>query len=468
MIDPSESHPTDPRAVSNVPCSLSAQAAVLGLAMNYPDAALEELRVTLRPEHFYPSGGSHALLWQVLCAMADEREVIDLITVTHKADLLGHMDRIGGPGVISELYCSYSVQENLDAYIRILHDKYLLRSMREIGRCMAQDAVLPDAAGALQLDTWHAALTELFTGGAKKGTWRSFHDGVEEAFEIIDAAHKHRGRTSGIDTGFFDLNRMCDGLKPGQVIVVAGRPGMGKTAFGMNIAENVARGGHPVGVFSVEMTFSELSVRMVCSACGINLQRIRDGFLSHSDLDALGAKALELSNLPIWIDPSSPLTIADFRVRARELVARRGAKLLVVDYIQLMSGIGRRGQDNRALEVTEISVGIKQIAKELGVPVIVLAQLNRKVEDRRGNRPMMSDLKESGSIEQDADMVLLLYREEYYKKTDENEGIVDVIVAKQRNGPTGDFRLRFDAPTTRFSNLTDRQYSNNEEHRQHH
>lgn len=456
-----------------IPASEDAQAAVLGIAMADPVTTLEELRQTLTSEHFNPMGGSDSLLWDTIVEMAESRLPIDLLTVTEHARASQRIEFIGGPGRISEVFTAYASPEHIGHYVKILHEKYVLRKMREFGIRMTQRALEPGATAAVVLDEFHALLTGLLTGVAKKDAWKHIREGVIDALEVFDNAMSHRGRTTGLDTGFFDLNRMTDGLKPGQVIVVAGRPGMGKTAFGMNVAENIARTGAGVGIFSVEMTFTELAIRMVCSACGVDMQRVRDGFFSHADLANIHGQAMAMGNLPIWIDPSSPLTIADFRARARNLVARHGVKLLVIDYIQLMNGIGKRGMDNRALEVSEISVGIKQMAKELSVPVIVLAQLNRKVEDRRGNRPMLSDLKESGSIEQDADMVLLLYRPDYYKKDSEDkepgedDGKVEVIMGKQRNGPTGSFWLRFEGKTTRFSNLTDRQYSNNEEHRQH-
>jgi replicative DNA helicase len=283
----------------------------------------------------------------------------------------------------------------------------------------------------------------------------SMKDQVMEAIESIEKLYERRGGITGISTGFVEFDRITNGLHPAEMIVIAARPSMGKTALAMNIAEHVAvHEKLPVAVFSLEMSAQQLVQRLLCSRARVNLQKVRDGFLAERDFPSLTAAASRLAEAKIFIDDTAGLTILELRAKARRLKAKEDIQLIVVDYLQLLRSMTRRAQDNRQLEISEISAGIKGLAKELKVPIIVLAQLNRQPEARTGGKPRLSDLRESGSIEQDADLVGLLVRPELYEDDEETraekEGEAELIIAKQRNGPVGEIRLTFLKEFTRF------------------
>jgi replicative DNA helicase len=280
-----------------------------------------------------------------------------------------------------------------------------------------------------------------------------------QAIEQIEKVYENRGSVTGLPTGFTEFDQMTSGLHQAEMIVIAARPSMGKTALAMNIAEHVALvEGKPVAVFSLEMSSQQLVQRLLCSRAKVNLQRVRNGFLSERDFPSLTAAASRLAAAKLFIDDSPGLSIAELRAKARRLVASHQVQLLVIDYLQLLRSTSRRAQDNRQIEISEISGGIKSLAKELNIPIIVIAQLNRQPDARakEGGRPRLSDLRESGSIEQDADVVGLLVRPEYYETDEEAKqekaGEAELIIAKQRNGPTGDVPLTFLKEYTRFEN----------------
>ena len=287
----------------------------------------------------------------------------------------------------------------------------------------------------------------------------STKDLVMQAIEQIEKVYENRGSVTGLSTGFTEFDHMTSGLHQAEMIVIAARPSMGKTALAMNIAEHVALvEGKPVAVFSLEMSSQQLVQRLLCSRAKVNLQRVRNGFLSERDFPSLTAVASRLATAKLFIDDSPGLSIAELRAKARRLVASHQVQLLVIDYLQLLRSTSRRAQDNRQIEISEISAGIKSLAKELNIPIIVIAQLNRQPDARakEGGRPRLSDLRESGSIEQDADVVGLLVRSEYYETDEEAKqekaGQAELIIAKQRNGPTGDVPLTFLKEYTRFEN----------------
>jgi replicative DNA helicase len=293
------------------------------------------------------------------------------------------------------------------------------------------------------------------TGSNSQIDMRATKEIVMDAIEEIEQLYANRGAISGLPTGFIELDRMTSGLHPAEMIVIAARPSMGKTAFAMNIAEHVAlHVGKAVAVFSLEMSSPQLVQRMLCSRGKINLQKIRNGFLSERDFPALTTVAAKLAESPLFIDDTAGLSISELRAKARRLKSQHDIQLIVIDYLQLLRGSSRRSQDNRQLEISEISAGIKALAKELYIPIIVIAQLNRQPELRGNGTPRLSDLRESGSIEQDADVVGLLVRAEYYE-TDEDAkqevaGEAELIIAKQRNGPVGEVPLVFLKEFTRF------------------
>src|SRR5947199_7663687 len=288
-----------------------------------------------------------------------------------------------------------------------------------------------------------------------KGQMLSMKDHAMQAIETIEKLYERKGGITGISSGFIELDRMTSGLHGSEMIVIAARPSMGKTALAMNIAEHVAINEKlPVGVFSLEMSSQQLVQRLLCSRARVNLHRVRDGFLGERDFPSLTAAASKLAEAQIYIDDSASLSILELRATARRLKAQKDIKLIVVDYLQLLRSTTRRAQDNRQLEISEISSGLKGLAKELKVPVLVLAQLNRQPEARTGGKPRLSDLRESGSIEQDADLVGLLVRPEIYEEDEdaraEKAGEAELIIAKQRNGPVGEISLTFLKEFTRF------------------
>ncbi len=288
-----------------------------------------------------------------------------------------------------------------------------------------------------------------------KGQMLSMKDQVMEAIESIEKLYERKGGITGISTGFVEFDRMTSGMHAAEMIVIAARPSMGKTAMAMNIAEHVAINEKlPVGVFSLEMSSQQLVQRLLCSRARVNLQKVRDGFLGERDFPSLTAAASKLAEAKIFIDDSASLTILELRAKARRLKAQQNVQLIIVDYLQLLRSTSRRAQDNRQLEISEISAGLKGLAKELKIPLIVVAQLNRQPEARSGGKPRLSDLRESGSIEQDADLVGLLVRPEIYEEDEEaraeKAGEAEFILAKQRNGPVGEIPLTFLKEFTRF------------------
>ena len=288
-----------------------------------------------------------------------------------------------------------------------------------------------------------------------KGQMLSMKDQVMEAIESIEKLYERKGGITGISTGFVEFDRMTSGMHAAEMIVIAARPSMGKTALAMNIAEHVAiQEKLPVGVFSLEMSSQQLVQRLLCSRARVNLQKVRDGFLGERDFPSLTAAASKLAEAKIFIDDSPSLAILELRAKARRLKAQQDVQLIIVDYLQLLRSPSRRGQDNRQLEISEISAGLKALAKELKIPLIVVAQLNRQPEARTGGKPRLSDLRESGSIEQDADLVALLVRPEIYEEDEEaraeKAGEAELIIAKQRNGPVGEIPLTFLKEFTRF------------------
>jgi replicative DNA helicase len=273
-----------------------------------------------------------------------------------------------------------------------------------------------------------------------------------EIFRIIEDRYRNKGKLSGVPTGFADLDRLCCGLQPGDLVIVAGRPAMGKTSFGLTVAHQAALyNGVPAAIFSLEMSKAQLVQRILCAEAMVNMQNVRSGNLAEPDWNRLAEAAARLARIPLFIDDSAGLSVRQVRAKARRLKAEKGLGLVVIDYLQLMQGSSRT--ENRQQEIADISRSLKALAKDLDVPVMALAQLSRSVEQRDKKRPIMSDLRESGSLEQDADIVMFIYREEYYKPDTEKKGIAEIIVAKQRNGPTGLVELAFLKEYTRFMNL---------------
>ena len=397
---------------------------------------------------------AHQTIYTVLVELWNAGQGIDLITFTQVLRDRNVLDAVGGPAFVTSLFTFVPTAANITYYLEIVRDKYILREI--IAACtesVRRSYEEQDEVNNL-LDEVEQ---KIFAVGEDrfKGQVLTMKDQVMEAIESIEKLYERKGGITGISTGFIELDRMTSGLHAAEMIVIAGRPSMGKTALAMNITEHVAINEKlPVAVFSLEMSSQQLVQRLLCSRARVNLQKVRDGFLAERDFPSLTAAASKLAEARIFIDDSAGLSILELRAKARRLKAQQDVQLVVVDYLQLLRSTTRRAQDNRQLEISEISAGIKGLAKELKIPIIVVAQLNRQPEARSGGKPRLSDLRESGSIEQDADLVGLLVRPEIYEEDEEarqeKAGEAELIIAKQRNGPVGEVSLTFRKEFTRF------------------
>ena len=382
---------------------------------------------------------------------------IDFITLTQLLRDRQQLEQIGGPAFITHLFTYLPTAANVNYYLDSLVEKHTLREVIRV--CTEYAARSYEEQGGVQtlLDEVETRIFEIAKGQFQENTFDMKKE-VMGAITSIQNLYERRGAISGLATGFDDFDKMTDGLHGAEMIVIAARPSMGKTAFAMNIAEHVAlQDKKAVAVFSLEMSSGQLVQRLLCSRAKVNLGKVRSGFLAERDFPALTAAASELAASKMFIDDTAGLSILELRAKARRMKSQHDIAAIFIDYLQLLRSTTRRAQDNRQLEIAEISSGLKALAKELNVPIVVLAQLNRNPEQRSGEskgRPRLSDLRESGSIEQDADLVGLLVREEYYADSDdekkESEGKATLIIAKQRNGPVGDVNLTFRKEFTRF------------------
>jgi replicative DNA helicase len=435
-----------------LPHSLEAEQGVLGSMLISPRDIIGECVEKINEEYFYFA--AHQTIYTVLVELWNAGQGIDLITFTQVLRDRNLLETVGGAAAVTSLFTFVPTAANVTYYLEIVREKYILRQI--IAACTESVRRAFE-----EQDEVHNLLDEveqkIFSVGEDrfKGQVLTMKDQVMEAIEAIEQLYERRGGITGIATGFAELDRMTNGLHEGEMIVIAARPSMGKTALAMNIAEHVAINEKlPVAVFSLEMSSQQLVQRLLCSRARVNLQKVRDGFLAERDFPSLTAAASKLAEAQIFIDDSASLSILELRAKARRLKAQKDIKLIVVDYLQLLRSTTRRAQDNRQLEISEISAGLKGLAKELKVPVLVLAQLNRQPEARTGGKPRLSDLRESGSIEQDADLVGLLVRPEIYEEDEdaraEKAGEAELIIAKQRNGPVGEISLTFLKEFTRF------------------
>jgi replicative DNA helicase len=424
------------------PHSLEHEVCALGALLLDREAVGFVLDV-LRPEDFYR--GDHRVIYQAILDLYNAGKPVDLVTVPEELRRRGKLEEVGGLRYMDELAASVPSAANAEHYAGVVRDRSLLRSMiSACGQSIREAfAASEDAAELLE-----RAERRVFEVAERKvrGDIRHLGKVLHETFKQIEA---RAGKPiTGAATGFLELDDLTSGLQPGELIVVAARPSMGKSAFVFNIAEYMALVEKiPVGIFSLEMSNQQVALRMLCSHSGIDAHKLRMGMLSAEDYSHMSVTVGALSEAPIFIDDSSSLTLFELRAKARRLKMQRDIKALFVDYLQLMEAPEVR-REGRTQEISFISRGLKATARELGVPVIALSQLNRSPEGREGHRPRMSDLRESGSIEQDADVVLLLHREDYYDN--KAPPVAEIIIAKQRNGPTGTINLTWDAKLTRF------------------
>jgi len=440
----------------SLPYSEDAEKGVLCSLLFSPREVGDLCILRLKPDAFYAP--AHKIIYELVTEFSDKSKPIDFITLKQSLKDRGFLEEIGGPEFLNELYTFVPTAANAGYYVDIVREKYLLRRLILACNSLASRCYDDQENVEPLLDDAERQIFEI-TGDHVKIDVVATKDLVIQAIEQIEKVYENRGSVTGLPTGFTEFDHMTSGLHQAEMIVIAARPSMGKTALAMNIAEHVALvEGKPVAVFSLEMSSHQLVQRLLCSRAKVNLQRVRNGFLSERDFPSLTAAASHLAAAKLFIDDSPGLSIAELRAKARRLVASHQVQLLVVDYLQLLRSTSRRAQDNRQIEILEISAGIKSLAKELNRPIIVIAQLNRQPDARakEGGRPRLSDLRESGSIEQDADVVGLLVRSEYYETDEEAKqekaGEAELIIAKQRNGPTGDVPLTFLKEYTRFEN----------------
>jgi len=434
------------------PQNIEAEQAVLGAIFLEP-SALTLASEILIPEDFYRA--SHQKIFNVMLELNDQGKAVDLVTVTEELAAAKLIEDIGGVSYLSDLSGSVPTAANIEYYARIVEEKSLLRRLIRTATNIASDGYSREDEVEALLSEAEKSIMEV-AQRKNAGAFHNIKDVLVRTYDNIEEMHNRVGDITGISTGFAELDRMTAGFQRNDLIIVGARPSVGKTAFALNIAANVAtKTGENVAIFSLEMGAEQLVMRMLCSEGNIDAQRLRTGSLTDDDWGKLTMAMGSLSNSGIFIDDTPGVRISDIRSKCRRLQQEHGLGMILIDYLQLILGSGRSGE-NRQQEVSEISRSLKQLARELKVPVIALSQLSRGVEQRQDKRPMMSDIRESGSIEQDADIVAFLYRDDYYDKESENKNIIEIIIAKQRNGPTGTVALAFVKEYNKFVNLETR------------
>jgi replicative DNA helicase len=431
------------------PQHIEAEQAVLGAMLMSPDAVIEALEL-LDEKDFYKR--AHQIIFAAMRDLAERGQPVDVITVTAALQAKeGALDAIGGPQYIASLAASTPTALHLEHYANIIAEKSLLR------RIIATATEIANAgySGAPAADVLAEAERKILELSQNRRVRDFTHisEVLETTFERIEQLYNSEGKLTGVPTGYTDLDRMTSGFQKSDLIIVAARPSVGKTAFVLNISQNIAvRCGLPVAIFSLEMSKDQLVQRMICAEAYIDGHKLRNGTLDDDDWPKLSMAVSTLSNAPIYIDDTPGITVPEMRSKLRRLKMEVGLAFVAIDYLQLIHG--RRGaNENRQQEISEISRSLKQLARELDVPIVALAQLSRSVEQRQDKRPMLSDIRESGSIEQDADIVAFLYRDDYYDPESEKKNVVEVLIAKQRNGPVGKVELAFLKNYNKFVNL---------------
>jgi replicative DNA helicase len=458
MIDSApEFDPADlrlPERLKIPPHSLEAESSILG-GLLLDNTAWDRLGDVISETDFYRY--EHRLIFSAIQALVTSNRPADVITVFEHLQSLGKADEVGGLSQLNALAQFVPSASNIRRYAEIVRERSILRRLVSVSDEIATSAFNPQGKPVSSvLDEAEQKIFNIGEEGARmRQGFQSMENLVIDLLDRVEEMSLHPSDITGVPTGFHDFDRMTSGLQSGDLVILAARPSMGKTALAINIAENVAiREGLPVAIFSMEMGAAQLAIRIVGSIGRIDQSRLRTGKLQDEEWPRLSESVERLREISLFIDETPGLTVSELRASARRLARRCGKLgLIVVDYLQLMSGSGSGDGENRATELGEISRGLKMLAKELQCPVIALSQLNRSVEQRNDKRPMMSDLRESGAIEQDADVIMFIYRDDYYNKDSKEPGIAEVIIAKQRNGPTGTVKLAFLKPITKFESL---------------
>jgi replicative DNA helicase len=475
------------------PVNIEIEQALLG-AIFVNNSAYGRVSDFLEPQHF--GNAVHARIYDAVSKLIERGQIANPLTLKDQFDQDASLADLGGGQYLSKLAAAAVTIINAEDYGRRIHDLHLRRQLIELGGDVVNDGFRQDLddPAITQIERAEARLFELASSGQAEGGLRKLDVALKNALDMAEAAFQRSGRTVGVATGFIDLDKKLGGLHPSDLVILAGRPAMGKTSLATNIAFNAAKAyraapgpdGRPraedgavIGFFSLEMSAEQLATRILSEESGVSSDRIRRGDVRRDDFDKFVAASQRLATVPLYIDDTPALSISALRTRARRLKRQQGLGMIVVDYLQLLRPSGSsRGQDNRVQEISEITRGLKAIAKELEVPVLALSQLSRQVEQREDKRPQLADLRESGSIEQDADVVMFIFREEYYlsrgepvrrpeetddkyndrhdrwrERCEQTFGLAEVIIAKQRHGPIGTVKLHFEAETTKFDNL---------------
>lgn len=431
------------------PQNIEAEQALLGAIFLEP-SSLTLASELLIPEDFYRA--SHQKIFTCMLKLSDQGEPVDLVTVTSELADQKILEEVGGVSYLSDLANSVPTAANVEYYGKIVEEKSILRRLIRTATHIASEGYAREDEVEVLLNEAEKNILEV-AQRKNSGVFQNIKDVLVQTYDDIEVLHNRKGDITGIPTGFSDLDRMTAGFQRNDLIIVAARPSVGKTAFALNIAQNVAtKTDENVAIFSLEMGAQQLVMRMLCAEGNIDAQRLRTGSLTADDWGKLTMAMGSLSNAGIYIDDTPGIRVGEIRSKCRRLKQEGGLGMILIDYLQLIQGNGRSGE-NRQQEVSEISRALKALARELEVPVIALSQLSRGVEQRQDKRPMMSDIRESGSIEQDADIVAFLYREDYYEKDTENQNIIEIIIAKQRNGPVGTVQLAFVKEYNKFVNL---------------
>ncbi|WP_078666562.1 MULTISPECIES: replicative DNA helicase [Carboxydocella] len=430
------------------PHNLDAEQSVLGSMLLDQEAVFKAMEI-IRAEDFYRD--AHRLIFEAICDLADRSEPVDIITVAEELRQRGQLDKVGGAAYIATLSGIVPTAANVEYYARIIREKSLLRALISAATRIAQLGYEGEAEAEEILMQAEKMIYDLSQRKASR-TFATMHEILMETFDRIEYLYQNKGDVTGVPTGFIDLDRLTSGLQPSDLIIVAARPAMGKTSFCLNIAQHAAiKAGIPVAIFSLEMSREQLVQRMLCSEAMVDQHRLRTGQLTEQDWPRLVRAVGPMAQAPIFIDDTVGISVLEMRAKCRRLKAEHGLGLVIIDYLQLMQG--SRRSESRQQEISEISRALKGLARELNVPVIALSQLSRAVEQTHDKRPNLSHLRESGAIEQDADIVSFIYREEYYNPDTEKKGIAEIIIAKHRNGPVGSVELGFLNEFTKFVNL---------------
>ncbi|MGD8512456.1 MAG: replicative DNA helicase [Deltaproteobacteria bacterium] len=446
----------DPWLQKVPPHNIEAEQSILS-AILIENNTLPEVLEILSDQDFYRE--AHRKIFKAMVELFEKNEPADLVTLTNLLKERGELGSLGGASYLAELVDAVPMAVNAAHYARIVQEKASLRRLIKQAasittRCFEDKGDVEEI-----LDFAERSIFDISENKVKPSFY-TLGEILTDTYKAVEEAYENKVLVTGVPTGFRGLDEKTSGFQPGDLIVIAGRPSMGKTALALNIARNASlETGEPAAVFSLEMSKEQLSLRMLSAEARIDSSRMRGGFLSESDLARINRAAGALYDIPIYIDDSPAISALEIRAKARRMKMDKGVGLVVIDYLQLMRG--RASAERRELEISEISRSLKALAKELNIPVVALSQLNRKVEDRTNKRPVLSDLRESGAIEQDADVILFIYRDEVYHKEEDNpnKGIAELILAKQRNGPIGFVKLAFLDTYTRFEDLALREES---------